>query len=468
MKKYTLLILILFLTKSFGQKSQNFNLIEESLIPFYDQIKNSQPSVKNFAIIEKDYADIIDENWLIEQGNSSFIQNEILNKSLLTQQKPFTSFELIEQLEKLNNQTPFNTVHNPTIERYIRVYLEKRRETLANLMDRANYYFPLFEEKLDKYNLPIELKYLAVVESALKPNSISPTGAKGLWQFIYATGKHYGLEINSLVDERFDPIRSTEAACLYLQRLYQTFNDWDLALAAYNAGPGNVTKAIRRSGGSTNYWEIRQYLPQETQGYLPAFYATFYIFEYNAFHQIKPKKSGLSYFEIDTIHVKKQLSFSSILKYINIDSKILRELNPQYKNDIIPSSNTKIYSLTLPKKSIGEFVKKENEIYNLLNKKNSYTSNSIKINTLNSYKVKQGDNLIKIAKQFNISLLQLKKWNGLLTNYLIAGQHLVITNQINRTNKIANEKTTTALEESYPKNKLNNINDKISELNSLD
>ena len=465
MKNFTLLILILISIKIFSQDDQNFSSIENNLIPLYDELKKNQPTNVKFALVEKDYADIIDENWLIRQYNSPlFIKDESLKKTSLTQNNNFTSFKLMEQLGNLNNKSPFNIVHNPTLERYIRVYLNTRKESLSNLMDRAKYYFPLFEEKLDKYNLPLEIKYLAIVESALKPNSISPTGAKGLWQFIYTTGKQYELEVNSLVDERFDPIKSTEAACLYLQSLYKTFNDWDLALAAYNSGPGNVAKAIRRSDGNKNYWEIRKYLPKETQGYLPAFYATFYIFEYKDFHQIKPKKSGLSYFEVDTIQIQKQISFSSIIKIIDIESDLLKALNPQYKNEIIPFSNTKKYTLTLPKNIIGEFVKKEIDIYNLSDKKSIYSSNSIKINASNSYEVKQGDNLIKIANKFNISLLQLKEWNGLLTNYLIAGQHLVITDY-----KLSQTKKSTSFQDEKISKTKNTSNIQIlSEVNTLE
>ncbi|MEN8124796.1 MAG: transglycosylase SLT domain-containing protein [Bacteroidota bacterium] len=468
MKYFILFALLLFSFKAFSQNNQNFNSIESNLIPIYNQLKNIQQKNIDFALVEEDYANKKDENWLLIQYNSPLLNNDSLNKSSFNQNKGFTSFKLMEQLEILDNRTPFNIVHNPTLERYIRVYLNTRKESLANLMDRAKYYFPLFEKQLDKYNLPLEIKYLAVVESALKPNSVSPTGAKGLWQFIYTTGKQYGLDVNSMVDDRFDPIKSTEAACLYLQSLHQTFNDWDLALAAYNAGPGNVAKAIRRSGGNKNYWEIRKYLPQETQGYLPAFYATFYLFEHNEFHQIKPKKSGLSYFEIDTIHIKKQISFSSILQYVDIESELLKALNPQYKNDIIPFSNSKKYTLTLPKYQIGEFVKQENEIYNLSNQRNLHSSNSIKINELNSYEVKQGDNLSKIANKYNISLLQLKKWNGLLTNYLIAGQRLVITDQKVSQTKIVNKESTSVLDESFLKTKNKSNKQKLSELNALE
>lgn len=355
----------------------------------------------------------------------------------------FTSLLLIQQLEELNLKSPFHVEHNPTLERFIRVFLRDRREKLGNLMDRSAYYFPIFEAYLDKYELPIELKYLAIIESALNAEANSSAGAKGLWQFMYGTGKQFDLEINSFVDERFDPIKSTEAACKYLSSLYTTFKDWDLALAAYNCGPGNVSKAIKRAGGKTNYWEIREFLPQETQGYLPAFYATYYIFEYAKSHDLKPINSELSYLEIDTIHLKKQLSFSTIQQQIGIDYNLLKTLNPQYKKELIPISNEKKYAITLPKNLIETFILQENNLYNA--QKNVVTQRSpypVKVTNQNSYTVKAGDNLSKIAAMHHISLEQLKKWNGLHTEYLIADQRLVITNKIMKETKENGTETT--------------------------
>jgi membrane-bound lytic murein transglycosylase D len=261
-------------------------------------------------------------------------------------------------------------------------------------------------------------------------NASSPVGAKGLWQFMYGTGKQFDLEINSYVDERFDPIKSTEAACKYLSSLYKTFNDWDLALAAYNSGPGNVAKAIKRAGGKTNYWEIRNYLPQETQGYLPAFYATFYIFEFAKTHQLEPIKSGLSYVEVDTIHVKKQVSFQSIQEKTSISYEVLKSLNPQYKKEIIPQASDKSYVLTLPIEMVHNYINNSSKSPIESITKNSETNPfPIKITAYNSYKVETGDNLSKIAAKHNITLEQLKKWNGLQTDYVIAEQRLVITDK---------------------------------------
>ena len=367
------------------------------------------------------------------------LYNTTINNNLAINEG-FTSDLLRQRLEALNQKTPFNVEYNATIERFIRLYLKTRKNDISNLMDKAKYYFPIFEEHLDKYNLPLEIKYLAVVESALKPTSKSGAGAKGLWQFMYHTGKQFGLNITSYVDERSDPIKATEAACKYLESLYARFNDWDLALAAYNSGPGNVSKAIRRSGGLRNYWNIRKYLPAETRGYLPAFYTTFYLFEYGAEHDIYPKNSKITFFDTDTIHVKKKLTFQKIQKEIGIDMVLLRELNPQYKLGIIPA-NGGANVLILPKNSIEEFASNEHKIYDLPEKREA--SKYITPTIINSYVVKLGDNLPRIARKFEISLHQLKNWNGLETDYIIAGQSLVISpkKDISTKNKSQNNKT---------------------------
>jgi len=222
----------------------------------------------------------------------------------IVEYKELTTELLKQRLEIINTKTPFNVEYNAALENVIKNYLKSRRETMGKLIALSDYYFPMFEQELDKHNLPLEIKYLAVVESALVPKAQSRVGAKGLWQFMFTTGKMYGLEVSSYVDERSDPERATEAASKYLKSLYKSFNDWDLALAAYNSGPGNVSKAIRRSGGQTNYWKIRNWLPRETAGYLPAFLATMYIFEFAEEHGFK--SNGPRYHQIatDTISIK--------------------------------------------------------------------------------------------------------------------------------------------------------------------
>jgi membrane-bound lytic murein transglycosylase D len=337
---------------------------------------------------------------------------------------------LKERIAILDSQTPFNFEYNPSLEKIIKHYLKNRPETLANLMGRAKYYFPIFEEYLAKYDIPMELKYLAIVESALIPNAKSRVGAKGLWQFMYGTGLEYDLKVSSYVDERSDPIKSTEAACRYLSKLYGIFNDWDLALAAYNSGPGNVNKAIRRSGGQKNYWNIRHYLPRETAGYLPAFYATYYIFEYANEHQLYPTNEMLHAFETDTIVVKKQITFDQINSILGTDTELLTFLNPQYKLEIIPVIKNRNYTLRVPKYLSGTFVSNENEIYAFAEiedaKREKPLPKYFEASDRIRYRVRSGDYLGKIANRYGVSVNSIKKWNGLKSNNLRVGQRLTI------------------------------------------
>ncbi|PID69113.1 MAG: lytic transglycosylase [Flavobacteriales bacterium] len=337
----------------------------------------------------------------------------------------FTTEILKERLKQLNNDTPFIVEHNATVERIIRLYLKTRKENLGVLLDKAQYFFPMIEEQLDKHNLPLELKYLALVESALEPTAKSNMGATGIWQFMYHTGKEYGLQINSYIDERADPLKATEAACNFLNDLYQRFGDWDLAMAAYNSGPGNVTKAIRRAGGLRNYWNIRQFLPQETSGYVPQFYAILYLLEYANEHGIFPNNEQLAYAETDTIHINKKIDFKLLATKLNTPVDFIKKLNPQYKRNVIPASRDKKYVLSLPKSQIADFIAII-ERENLSLTPNREPNKRIEINPANSYTLKNNDNLNRVAKKFNITLSNLKKWNGLQTDYVIAGQTLVV------------------------------------------
>jgi membrane-bound lytic murein transglycosylase D len=288
----------------------------------------------------------------------------------------------------------------------------------------------MFEEVLDKHNLPLEIKYLAVVESALKPRAKSRVGATGLWQFMFTTGKQYGLEVSSYVDERFDPLRSTNAAAKYLASLYKIFGDWDLALAAYNSGPGNVTKAIRRSGGYQNYWNIRPFLPSETAGYLPAFLATLYLFEYAEAHGLQPDKTQLQIKATDTIHIKQMISLDQVAELTGTKIEILQQLNPSYKLDIIPVLDNKTYALRLPIEKVGGFIQNETQIYATAKAEFEAREKPLpqffEIDSKIRYKVKSGDYLGKIARKFRVRVSQIKKWNGLRTNDIKIGQRLTI------------------------------------------
>ncbi|RRQ50034.1 LysM peptidoglycan-binding domain-containing protein [Maribacter algicola] len=336
------------------------------------------------------------------------------------------------RLEKLNQKTPFNVAYNPSLENVIKSFLTRRRGLMQRMLTASQFYFPLFEQQMDNHNIPLEMKYLSIVESALNPKARSRVGATGLWQFMYGTGKMYNLDVTSYVDERSDPIKSTEAACKYLSKLYEIFQDWDLALAAYNSGPGNVNKAIRRSGGYKNYWNLRSYLPRETAGYVPAFLATMYIFEYAEEHGLKGQKVDRAYFETDTVHVKSLITFDQISELVGIGKEELKILNPSYKLNAIPYVDGKNYTLRLPISHMGKFVANEAAIYahveKELNSKESPLQELVKQAEEGeiTYKVRSGDYLGRIADRYGVGVSQIKRWNGLRSNNLRIGQRLTI------------------------------------------
>jgi membrane-bound lytic murein transglycosylase D len=339
--------------------------------------------------------------------------------------------ELLKQrLNALDQKTPFNIAYNPSLESVIKSFLVRKKDLMERMLVASQFYFPLFEQELDNHNIPLEIKYLAIVESALNPRAKSRVGATGLWQFMYGTGKMYGLDVSSYVDERSDPIKATVAACKYLSKLYEIFGDWDLALAAYNSGPGNVNKAIRRSGGYKNYWNIRRNLPRETAGYVPAFIATMYLFEYAEEHGLNIKKADRPYFETDTVHVKNLITFDQIAKLIDVSVEELEVLNPSYKLNIIPKIAGKDYALRLPKSEIGKFVANEEAIYAYVEKELKTTEKPLPqlVTAQNRirYKVRSGDYLGKIADRYGVRISQIKQWNGLRSNDLRIGQRLTI------------------------------------------
>lgn len=376
----------------------------------------------------------IDQKWLEELYSNSLYDTIYNSVTDLTYEDVYypelPTDTLKKRLKELNSKTPFNIEYNPSLESVIKSYLKNRRNSIERLMALSEYYFPMFEASLDKHDLPLEIKYLAIVESALKPRAKSRVGATGLWQFMFGTGKEHGLNVSSYVDERSDPLKSTEAASQYLSRLYRIFGDWDLALAAYNSGPGNVSKAIRRSGGYENYWNIRPHLPRETAGYLPAFLATMYIFEYAEAHGFSKIKPDFRYMETDTIHVKQMITLDQVSELLELPIEELQFLNPSYKLDIIPYIKGEDYTLRLPKHAIGKFVNNENEIYSFakaeLEKREKPLPQFFDANSKTTYRVRSGDYLGKIARKYGVRVSQIKQWNGLRSNNLRIGQRLTI------------------------------------------
>ena len=319
------------------------------------------------------------------------------------------------------------------------MYTNRKPKQVAVMLGLANYYFPLFEEALAKYGLPMELKYLPIIESALNPGANSSASAVGLWQFMYPTGKMYKLEISTFVDERRDPLKATDAAVRYLRDLYNIYNDWHLVIAAYNCGPGNVNKAIKRSGNARDYWKIYYNLPKETRGYVPAFIAANYVMNFYQNHNIYPQ---LPTFPIitDTIMVNEYLHFDQISAIIGMSMAQIRTLNPQYRRDIIPASKAKAYSLVLPQDEISAYLENEstirnhrrneffpnNEIVNPQTKYVSVESGDFKGRDKVIYTVKSGDNLGAISSWFRVRVSDLQYWNKLRKNFIKAGQKLTI------------------------------------------
>ena len=329
--------------------------------------------------------------------------------------------------------TEIELSYNQVVRSYIDMYANRRREQVSYMLSLGDYYFPMFEAALDRHGLPLELKYLPVIESALNPVAVSRVGATGLWQFMLRTGKGYGLEVNSLVDERRDPYKSTEAAVQYLKDLYTIYGDWNLVIAAYNCGPGNVNKAIARSGGKQDYWDIYYHLPRETRGYVPAFIAANYIMSHHADHNICPvhlfDSVGTA---LDTIHVNEQIHFQQIAGVLDVEVDELRRLNPQFRKDIIPG-NYKPYALVLPSVKMYAFIDHNDSIMNYdRNRYFTHRTHTLDGATVSGnsedviYRVRGGDNLSTIARRNGTTVARLRSWNGLRSDRLSIGQRIVV------------------------------------------
>ena len=387
--------------------------------------------------MKKIFSDKLDSmlsSWYVQ--NAFLLDStELAEADTLKQTLPDSIY--IQRLQSM--QSAVSLSFNNTVKSFITMYTVRKPKQVAVMLGLANYYFPMFEEALAKYDLPMELKYLPIIESALNPGANSVASAVGLWQFMYSTGKMYKLEISTFVDERRDPLKATDAAARYLRDLYNIYQDWHLVIAAYNCGPGNVNKAIKRSGDAKDYWKIYYRLPKETRGYVPAFIAANYVMNFYQSHNILPKSPDFPIIT-DTLMVNDYLHFNQISEIIGIPVEQIRCLNPQYRRDIIPASKDKSYSLVLPQDQISAYLENEAIIHDhrrteffpnnqIINPQNNFASHGpgdIKGRDKVIYTVKSGDNLGLIAAWFRVRSSDLKYWNNIHKNFIKAGQKLAV------------------------------------------
>ena len=346
------------------------------------------------------------------------------------------------RIAKINSPIPLS--YNKYVKQFIQIYAEKKRALTQRVMGLSSFYFPLYEEALDREGIPLEFKYLSIVESALNPIAVSPVGATGLWQFMYNTGLVYNLKINSITDDRRDPIKATTAACHYFKEMYAIYKDWLLVIASYNCGPGNVNRAIMRSGGKTNFWEIMPYLPKETRGYVPAFIAVTYVMNYAKEHKLTPVSPAYSFFQVDTIAVTQPVNFSVLSRQLDLPLDVISYLNPIYKRPIIPAREGASF-LRLPVNKITQFLALESTIYaqsapsafpllpaKFRNSDNygmadgGTNSNYITKRIKKVHKVRRGETINEIAVQYDVSVSSLKKLNHLRSSTLKKGQCLSV------------------------------------------
>lgn len=460
-KKLSIVVSAFFSMSMFAQEAATTSTIEikpEVKLSYLDSVKGT--------FKKDDVATRVDSLWMKELTSLDIYDD--LTKDIQTINTDVTVDEelptelLKQRLAAMNEKSPFEIEYNQGLENIIKSFLKNRKKSFSRLMALSEYYFPIFEDAFAKQNVPLEIKYLAVVESALNPKAVSKMGATGLWQFMYGTGKQYALKIDSYIDERSDPLKATAAASEYMTKMYNIFGDWELVLASYNSGPGNVTKAIRRSGGKTKYWDIRSFLPKETQGYVPAFLATMYLFEYHKEHGINPERAVVKNFETDTINIKKEMTFKQIADLLDMPQSQIQLLNPSYKLNVVPYYQGEQHFLRLPKDKIATFVSNENKIYDyvayqsqrrtlpaqLALKVAPKTRTFVKekpelVKDIQLYKIRKGDNLSTIAAKYDVNVADLKKWNNLKSNAVALGRTLKIKSDVDPIAKNTEEIKTT-------------------------
>ncbi len=411
-----------------------FILVLLFLFPAFVQLNANIDGDKNLKTTEKErstlsYINHINSSldMLYDSANIWWSDNSLISDSILQLKAPaYPPIVYDERIKHLNELTPIKLNYNEFVQKYIIAYGELNRDKMQMIMSKSVYYFPIFEEYLSKYGLPLELKYLAAVESALDPNAISKSGAVGLWQFMKPTSDMFDLKVSSYIDERRDVHKSTEAACRYLKYLFNTFGDWQLALAAYNGGPGTVKKAIARSGGKTDYWELRPYFTNQMQNYVPAFIAMNYLMEYHAEHNIFPETTFFEAMKTDTLQVQGPLRLQQISEITECDLSNLKALKPVYLYSYIPADGA-YYTLVLPHHLTNTYIEKTEEIYNVQVSDSTYegsVSNDYQVvrpdrNNIAYHDVISGDNFFRLSLKYNCSVPEIYEWNSLGDNYML-------------------------------------------------
>ena len=412
-------------------------LFSQQKIAQKDSLNASKDSTIDLSFVDRYDSLLVDHFsvlWEFRNEGALKLANE-------NREDTITEEVLKNRIEDLNAQSPFNFQYNEATKAMVNLYANKRRRLTSKMLSYKELYFPLFEELLVKYNLPQELKYLAIVESALNPRARSKVGAGGLWQFMPRTGQLYDLTITSYVDKRCDPYLATEAACKYLSFLHKIFDDWNLVLAAYNAGMGTVNKAIRITGGATDYWDIKHLLPRETQNYVPAFTAVNYVMKYYRDHNIEPLPVKFLDYQIDTIHVCKRIEFEVLEEWLGYEQHKLKYLNPMFIGMVIPPTKD-YYNLYLPTELIGDFIQIEDSIYKYssIEYKNYIAQNKLK-RIQHTHIVKYGETLESIAQKYNCSPEDIKAWNIRTSNKVYKGRKLIVFKETNSLKEVENNIT---------------------------
>lgn len=356
------------------------------------------------------------------------VYSQSVDTDVLINESNFNLDTIKNRLERLNKKTPIELYFTPSVEKTIKRYLKTRVNFYKKNIEKINFYLPLFEEQLQNRKIPLEIKYLPIIESRLDPSAVSKVGATGLWQFMFYTALENGLTMNSYVDERMDPLKSTIAATLYLEKLYNIHNDWNLVLASYNAGPRTISRAKRKSGGYANYWNMRPFLPTETANYIPSFIATMYILEYAEEHGITLYKSKIPFLETEKIIVKEKTAFEHISSFFEYSTDSIIKLNPSYIHNIIPGTSAN--ELRLPSNLVDRFIQQEKEFYAFakteFDKMEKPLPDLYSIDSKLVYKVKYGEFLGKIARNFGVKVSDIKRWNNLKNDNIKENQKLII------------------------------------------